>query len=186
MIEKSKKDNFAYDCLEGIVHIGVYREDWRIRGEGVLTILNKHYPVFDLMWGRGITICEPIFLKPFSDNAIMDLLMGRIRIVIGVDYEEFIRFCNLLGMNARWSTPKEFQKMIKQTPMKSKAFFSHKNKGIIIEEKGQEQNFAFIGQGLFAQIIFDHIYPSSIILNRLGIFDDLQKKLRGDIDFKNY
>lgn len=132
------------------------------------------------MQARGITICEPIFLKPFDDDTIMDLVMGRLQILIGIDYDAFINFCNLLGMNARWSTTKEFQKIVEQIRMKSKELFSFKNKGILIEEKGQKENFAFMGQGIFGRIIFDHIYPSSIILNRLGIFDNLRDKLRDD------
>lgn len=161
LVKKLDEGDWAYDCIEATVHIGVYKNDWRHYGEVTLKSLCEPFPVIDLMAGRGVTICEPIFLKPLADQQILDIVFGRIKIYIGIDFEKLIEFANLMGIKASWSTPKELQKLFDNKSYSSKEIFSFKNKGIKIDVNGQEH---FLGHGFFTKIIFDHFLPSTMIL----------------------
>lgn len=123
--------------------------------------LCEPFTFYDIMAGRGMTICEPIFLKPISDDNIIDLVLGRIKIYIGIDYNKIIEFSNDLGIKSSWSTSKELHKYLDNSKYNSKEIFSFKNKGIKIAIDGRE---AFLGQGFFTKIIFDNLLPSTMLL----------------------
>lgn len=175
LINQLDEKDWAYDCIEAIVHIGVYKNDWRMYGQFSMKSLCDPFPFVDLMESRGIVICEPIFLKPIGDDKIIDIVLGRIKIYIGIDIEKFIEFSNLLGIKASWSSSKELHKYLDNLKYNSKEIFSFKNKGVKIEIDGKE---LFLGQGFFSKIIFDHILPSTMLLKyqssiRNSIFDNL-------------
>ena len=107
LINQLDEKDWAYDCIETIVHIGVYKNDWRMYGQFSMKSLCDPFPFVDLMASRGIVICEPIFLKPIGDDKIIDIVLGRIKIYIGIDFEKFIEISNLLGIKASWSSSKE-------------------------------------------------------------------------------
>ncbi|WP_269686398.1 hypothetical protein [Flavobacterium lacustre] len=161
LIKKLDEKDWAYDCIEGIVHLGVYKNDWRMHGQFTMKSLCKAFPFYDLMTGRGVTICEPIFLKPIIDENIIDLVLGRIKIYIGIDYDKLIEFSNELGVKASWSSSKELHKYLDNSKYNPKEIFSFKNKGIKIEIDGRE---AFLGQGFFSKILFDNILPSTMLM----------------------
>lgn len=159
LINKLENSDWAYDCVEAIVHIGVYKNEMRFLGPNLIKNLCNDFPVYDLMSGRGITMCEPIFLKPLLDGTVIDIVLGRIRVFIGIDINKFLEFCIVLGINAKWSTAKELQKY--KEMYNSKEIFSYQNKGIKMELNGRE---VFLGYGFFVKIIYDHMLPSTMIL----------------------
>lgn len=161
LINQLDKKDWAYDCIETIVHIGVYKNDWRKYGRSSMKSLCDPFPIVDLMESRGIVICEPVFLKPIGDDKIIDLVVGRIKIYIGIDYDRFIEFSNFLGIKASWSSSKELHKYLDNSKYNSKEIFSFNNKGIKIEIDDKE---LFLGLGFFSKMIFDHILPSTMLL----------------------
>ncbi|MCB9324013.1 MAG: hypothetical protein H6571_09795 [Lewinellaceae bacterium] len=173
LIQKSKTETFAYTIIENIVNIGVYRDNMRFWGPNALKALNKNFPVHDIMSARGITISEPVFLKPFPEEDIFDIVFDRVKIYIGIDYDEFILLCKNLGLPADWSSKKELSQLLQSLPFKSKEVFSFDNRGIKIEDKSIKSDKLFLGMGLFGRIIFDQIRPSSIIINRKAFFDKI-------------
>lgn len=170
LINKLEDKDWSYDCVEAIVHIGVYKNEWRLYGQAAMDSLCKPFPYIDIMSGRGTAICEPIFLKPIADDKIIDIVMGRIKIYIGIDFEKFIEFSNHLGIKASWSTSKELHKYLDSFKYNSKEIFSFNNKGIKIEIDGQE---LFLGQGFFGKIIFDHFLPSTMLLKYQNSIKDI-------------
>lgn len=172
LIKKLDEKDWAYDSVEGIVHVGVYKNDWRLYGQATMQGLCVPYPFRDLMTGRGVTICEPIFLKPMLDDKILDIVLGRIKIYIGIDFDKFIEFCNTLGIKASWSTSKELHKYLESGKYNAKEIFSFKNRGIKMEIDGKE---VFLGYGFFTKIIFDNILPSTMILKYQNTLNDLNE-----------
>lgn len=161
LINQLDEKDWAYDCIEAIVHIGVYKNDWRLYGQFSMKELCDPFPFVDLMISRGIAICEPVFLKPIGDDKIIDLVLGRIKIYIGIDVEKFIEFSNHLGIKASWSSSKELHKYLDSSKYNSGEIYSFNNKGIKIEIDGLE---LFLGRGFFSKMIFDHILPSTMLL----------------------
>lgn len=167
LIKQLDEKDWAYDCIEAIVHVGVYKNDCRFYGRFSMKKLCDPFPFVDLMVSRGIAICEPIFLKPIGDDKIIDLVLGRIKIYIGVDVEKFIEFSNFLGIKASWSSSKELHKYLDNSKYNSREIYSHNNKGVKIEIDSQE---LFLGHGFFSKIIFDHILPSTMLLKYQSSF----------------
>jgi hypothetical protein len=163
LIEKSKERDWAFTSIEGILNVGVYRNDWRLHGNMVLRQLNE-YPIYDLRGTMTVDISEPIFMKPFPDDMLTDIAFGKVRILINIDYDKLIEFANNIGLFMRWSTSKEFASIAGKLPMKSHEIFSFKNKGLVIDYKGQ---LMFIGMGFISRLIFDHKTPQVQLINRL-------------------
>lgn len=160
LFKQLEEKDWAYDCIEAIVHVGVYKNDWRLYGQPTMKGLCKPYPFYDLISNRRL-ISEPIFMKPFTDKQILDIILGRVKIYIGIDYEKFIEFSNFLGIKASWSTSKELHKYLDNKSYSPKEIFSFENRGIKVDILSQQM---FLGQGFFTKIIFDQILPSTMLL----------------------
>lgn len=173
LLGQLKSQDWAYTCVGAIVHIGVYKDDWRVYGQFAMEQLCDPFPFLDLMASRGILICEPIFLKPFPENVIMDIVLGRIKVFIGINYNNFIEFSNDLGVRASWSTPKELQKYLQKFVHNKREIFSNDNKGIKLEIDGNE---IFVGHGFFTKIVFDHFLPETMILKYVGTISEIFNK----------
>lgn len=156
-----EEKDWAYDCIQAIVHVGIYKNDWRLFGQVTMKGLCKPFPFYDLISNRGMLISEPIFVKPFTEKQILDIILGRVKIYIGVDYEKFIEFANFLNIKASWSTSKELHKYLDNKSYNPKEIFSFQNKGIKVEILGQQM---FLGGGFFMKIIFDQILSSTMLL----------------------
>lgn len=161
LFKQLEEKDWAYDCIEAIVHVGVYKNDWRLYGQATMKGLCKPFPFYDLLSSRGMIISEPIFMKPFTEKQILDIVLGRVNIYIGVDYEKLIEFANFLGIKASWSTSKELHKYLDNKSYSPKEIFSFENKGIKADILGQTM---FLGKGFFMKIIFDQILPSTMLL----------------------
>lgn len=173
LLGQLRSKDCAYTSVGAIVNIGVYKNDWRVYGQFTMKQLCDPFPFIDLMASRGVLICEPIFLKPFPENVIMDIVFGRIKVFIGIDYNNFIKFSNDLGVGASWSTAKEFQKYLQKFLYDKREIFSIDNKGIKLEIDGNE---LFVGHGFFTKILFDHFLPETMILKYVGMIADIGNK----------
>ncbi|WBS74046.1 hypothetical protein PF438_14210 [Elizabethkingia meningoseptica] len=177
LLSQLKSQDWAYTCVGAIVHIGVYKNDWRVYGQFAMEQLCDPFPFIDLMSSRGVMICEPIFLKPFPEDVIMDIVFGRIKVFIGIDYNNFIKFSNDLGVDASWSTAKELQKYLQKFTYNKREIFSIDNKGIKLEIDGNE---IFVGHGFFSKILFDHFLPETMILKYVGMISDIVNRKKQD------
>jgi hypothetical protein len=166
LIKKLDSQDYAYTCIMNIIHIGAYKNDWREFGKPLLIQLNNNFPVHDLMSTIGITISEPIFAKPFENNSIIDIALGHIKIYIGINYDMLIELGNDLNLPMRWSSKKELADILNNSKGNSKEIFSYDNKGIIIENRKNENINMFIGQGMCIRLMYDHISPDTLIQNR--------------------
>lgn len=170
LIQESEGKKWACTCIEGIINIGVYREEWRGEvGEFALKQMNRDFPVHDLRATLDIKICENIFSKPFPEEMIIDILFGKIQVLIGIDYEALIHRGKDVGLPLRWSTPKELNDVRAASPLKSKEILSVGNKGLVIDD-GKKK--AFVGAGFMIRLIFDHLTPTIELANRLAVLKD--------------
>lgn len=160
LFKQLEEKDWAYECIESIVHVGVYKKDWRLYGQLTMKGLCKPFSFYDLISSRRL-ISEPIFMKPFTDKQILDIVLGRVKIYVGIDYEKFIEFSNFLGIKASWSTSKELHKYLDNKSYSPKEIFSFENRGIKVDILEQQM---FIGQGFFMKILFDQLLPSTMLL----------------------
>lgn len=180
LLEQLKEEDWAYTNIWGVVNVGVYKNQSRSNGKFILGFLNKGFPVHDAT-SLGVNISEPIFAKPlyWGGQNIIDIALGRIKIYIGIDFDEFIRFANDLGLPLRWSSKKELSKMLSALKgINTKEIFSFNNKGLIIEDEETKGNPMFVGQGMLARIIYDQVSPLTLVKNRILGFQQFKEELK--------
>lgn len=161
--EQLKDKNWAYGVLENAcVHIGMYKNDGRLMAPfAIKEILSKKTQNFIVVDFQGIieNVSSPLFAKPFNPDFLIDILVGNIKVIIGIDFDSLIDMFNDIGLKARWLTEKETAKM-KQNE-KIKTIFAVKGRAIGIS--GQKKNKEVIlGGGIISKILYDNIYPSNI------------------------
>jgi len=162
----SKTKKWAYDCIDGLVHIGVYREDWRFEmGKEALTQANNNYPIYDIRMCLD-TLGEPLFCKPFPDDMIMDILTGNVIIYLGIDYEGLIYWYNQFSdFPLRWSSRNELQQLKDDKTIDITGIVVHERKALIKELTTNLKGF--IGYGFVFRILLDHNKPLIQIMNRI-------------------
>src|SRR5690606_26016656 len=116
LINDSKEKDWAYDVIDECLHIGAYRNNWTSYGSSVLEYIVKQITAKDiksiaLLNNLNIQITEPLFLKPFDNKTILELLSGEVMIYMVLDYEQIIKKFNAQGVKANWSSKKETHKI---------------------------------------------------------------------------
>jgi hypothetical protein len=170
---------WAYTCLDNCLHIGMYSEKMVQMAEFTIEQLLKqqttNYIIIDWL---SIThnLSEPIFGKHFSPDFIIDVLTGKIKIIIGLDVDALIHTFNLFGLESRWLTEKETTK-INQTS-KRKGMIIVNGRGIGVTIPGQKE--AIIFGGILSKIFYDCIKPTSIATTMLNstITDELENEVQ--------
>lgn len=119
--------------------------------------LKPPYPVYDMLPPLyNMPLAKPVFMRPFSRDVKMDLLFGRMKLFACFDGEEFMHIANEAGNNVRWSTKKQANRKRSEN-----SGLFEVNGRYMIASSGELE--AFFGQGLFSQIVYDGMLPSSVI-----------------------
>lgn len=168
--EQLKLKTWAYTCIEGCVHIGMYR------GEGLVTMAptviksilegkTKHHYVVD--WLQLLDqVAEPVFAKLFDQEFILDFLTSQVKIIIGLDLDALMHTFNVFGLQTEWMTTKETS-VFKNSALSSQ-LVDFNNKGIKIITPNDTNSIQALGKGVLSKIVFDNIYPSNIALTILN------------------
>ena len=130
-------------------------------------ILKKNTDNYLIIDWLSITsnLSEPIFGKPFSPEFIIDILTGKVKIIIGLDADALIKTFNVFGLKANWLTEKETSKR-KQTAV-TKGIVVINKKGIVVHLPSGEEITIF--GGIISKILYDSIKPSSVANSILSI-----------------
>ena len=157
--------NWDYNIVDGCLHIGMYKNESRIMADGVIeAIVAKETDNFLIIDWMSITenLSEPIFLKPFPTDFIIDILTGEIKVIMALNFDKMIEFFNQLGLETKWLTEKETMKH-KQNKIRE-GFLEVNKRGISIKVDG---NDVIIYGGIISKIFYDTIRPSSIAVSFL-------------------
>jgi hypothetical protein len=158
LFEKLKTKDWAYDLIEDIVYVGIYKNAFLHIGGEVLSDVVKlntdiDYPVFEYMSQLDIPLKEPMFYKPFGKEVLFDLMFGRITMFVAVDFNKLLELFNDLGVEANWVKVKGDRKS------NSGAFLWNNQ---IIKVK-TTQGYITLGDTFLVRLLFDNLYPSSVV-----------------------
>lgn len=171
---KLKDQNWAHGVLDnGCVHLGLYKDKGLAMApiviEGILKMQTKNYMMIDFM-SIVDNVSQPIFAKPFDPEFLIDILTGKIKLIIGIDFDLFIAMFNDVGLKARWLSNKETIKNKEKEVRKT--MFVINGKGIEIASRNQKSTM-IVGGGIISKILYDNIYPSNIAFTlREGILGE--------------
>lgn len=168
--EKLRNGTSAYTCIEGCLHIGMYR------GESIPTVApvavkfvveqaTENYILID--WA-SITdqVSEPIFAKPFDTEFILDFLTGQIKVIMALDIDALMYTFNAFGLQADWMTTKETMKF--KGGGLGKQIVEFKNKGVKLTLSDKADRMGALSGGIVSKILYDNILPSNLALSMLN------------------
>ena len=104
-------------------------------------------------------LAYPIFLQPFSDKHIMDIVMGRKIVKLTIDIEKWLETFKEDKLSYRWLSKKETARANNEAKGKIGIFNLDGRAVEIFDERGITQQ---IGEGIFSRM-FTHLNtPSSL------------------------
>jgi hypothetical protein len=166
--ESLNEQIWAYGIVDNCLHIGMYKEAALPKAPVVIKSLleadTENYVLVDWM-SIVNNLSEPIFAKPFPPEFIIDVLTGKIKIIVGLNLDLMMKLFTDLGIETTWMSTKQTAK-IKQQKI-SNGLVEKKNRGISMKlPDGQEM---IMYGGMISKIIYDCIKPSSIAISMLSL-----------------
>lgn len=169
--EKLKEKKWAYTVIDNCLYMGMYRdEEIAMAGFAIKQILKKQTDNYIIIDWLSITqnLSEPIFSKPFPREFIIDILIGKVKVILGINFDALIKIWNAVGLKTRWLSTKETARF-KQNALKKGMVVINK-RGIAV--KIQEKEEMIISGGTISKILYDNVRPVNIALSMLSIVDD--------------
>lgn len=161
--EDLKKRVWAYNVVDTCLHIGMYRDLGIPMAQfAIKHILESETKNFIIIDWLSITnnLSEPIFMKPFPPDFIVDFLSGKIKIIMGLNFDALINTFNVFGLKTRWLTEKETILLKQKSPRKGVLEI---NKRGIISYISKDISVYIMG-GTISKILYDNFLPSNVAL----------------------
>src|SRR5690606_17591143 len=163
---------WVYSVVENCLHIGMYRDKGvAMAGIAIEEILKKETENFVIVDWLSITnnLSQPIFAKPFPPDFIVDVLTGKIKIILGINLDNLIEFFNILGIKTKWLTKKETAKAKQKEIRKGMVVINNRAISMNLPNLGGE---VIMSGGTISKILYDNILPSNIALSLLSIVQE--------------
>lgn len=162
LIELDTKD-WAYTIVENSLMVGCYQGMMKRAGRYTLrslaqTSFHGNFVTINFRQGLGTTLAEPVFLKPFREDDIFDIVFDRTRVFLVLDLDWLIEAFRERGANASWLSGKETAKLRQQN--KSERPFEFNGRAIAVENAEWS---LILGDGSLRRILFDNLLPSSVV-----------------------
>ncbi|MGB2842583.1 MAG: hypothetical protein WBC40_08950 [Halobacteriota archaeon] len=177
-ISRAKEKGWYYGTFDGCIWIGVYlpsvfpdpsivfrlaclADISHIKEIPIEKISEKEdmilpYPVVDIRQGFYTPLAIPLFLRNIPPEYILDIIMGRIQILLYFDFDIWFKMAENIGIGGKWSTRKQASKQKRII----KDIFCVKNRIPMLEVNGREM---YAGDGILVRVLFDGITPKSAL-----------------------
>jgi hypothetical protein len=176
LLEKCTQKGYAISIIEGCLLIGVYETDKfpSVAFEAWAKGLGIKMPIVDLRQSMSDPLGYPIFLQPFKDDYILDIIQGKKVVKMTIDINAWMRTFEKDRIKWRWLSEKETARINSKFKGKS-GIFRLEKKGIEIEnENGVTQ---YIGEGIFSRIFTQFNTLSSIKKLLIAIMEKEELKI---------
>lgn len=164
-----KDKTWAYTVVEECIHIGMYRDEGLLLTRAIPEIMKATAENYFIIDWLSITrnLSAPIFIKPFPPEFIIDIMTGKIKVIMGLDLDALIELFNLSGIPARWMSKKETTKAKEGFADKTLIIVNHRG---ISYKLGEHE--IFMGGGIASKLLYDCIRPSNIASTLLSAYED--------------
>lgn len=164
MFAELRDKTWSFNGVENIVVIGMYRDDSialcdEIFKKAVELTCGKVYPIFPYQQQLFLPVNEPFFQNPIGIDKVMDIIMGRIRVLFCIDFEALIAYFKINGFDAGWLSKKETQKLNESRDKRERPF-AFENRSIFIEKDGKK---VILGDTFISKLVFDNLEPASLM-----------------------
>jgi hypothetical protein len=175
---KAKEKGWYYGTFDGCIWIGVYlpgvfpdpsivfrlaclADISHIKENPIEKISEQEdkilpYPIADIKQGFYIPLAIPLFLRNIPLEYILDIIMGRIQILLYFDFDVWFKIAENVGIKGKLSTRKQAAKQKRAI----KDLMCVKNRIPMLEVDGREM---YVGDGILVRVLFDGITPKSAL-----------------------
>lgn len=173
LIQQCNKKNHAIGVIEGCLLIGIYKqgkfplvafEAWKRACDIKVPTYNMRYSLLD-------PLTQPIFLLSLPDNAITDIIMGRIIILMTLNLDDWLETFVKDGYTYHWMNKKQTSRVT--FPRIGNPLFKIDGRGIMIKNKQGAE--LMIGDGPFVRMFSSFYLPSSIRKYQEKVLDETHK-----------
>lgn len=199
MVEQAQADGMAFEVIDEWLAVGVFDPSkvehvelafahklfhWFYEGDcpdptgmtraDYAKALNIPFGVHEV--GRRVIdtpLARPIFLAPLSPDQIMDVVVGRLRILACIDFNRFVASAHAAGIDLEWSTEKQARReaSAKHPPLiVNGRFMTIVQDGITLT----------LGDGVFAQVLYDFLRPKYALPSLVNGLGDLKERWAKD------
>jgi len=158
LLKQVNNKNWAIDIIEGCLFIGAYKGNFP--GQQAFKMWTKlegfSGPIIDFRSTFYAPIAVPPFLLPLGEKTIMDIIFGRKHLVLGLNFDPWLRLARLIGLQTNYYSRKQTAKMLNDKSQFKP--YIHKDKAIKFSLNGKE---LAMGDGLVGRMLFDLVLPSS-------------------------
>jgi hypothetical protein len=184
LLDKTDRKEFAVDHVDNCLVIGaINTEDENISMLGEYdvrlyifhsfinpaTLKGALYPpdlplilntikLTDWREGFGSVVLEPVTLRQIPDQSLIDLLLGRKRLKFYFSPQEFVALCNDRGVEARFTTTKEANRL--RSSGSTKGLVNFDGQFIQLSLGG---GTITLGEGTLHEMLFNWVRPTSVI-----------------------
>lgn len=160
-LEECNKKNHAKAVVEDCLLIGIYESD-KFPSEAFdiwAETLSIRMPIYEMRYSIFEPLGFPIFLLPFPDKDIIDIIMGRKIVKMTIDIDKWLESFKQDNYAYRWMTEKETARYNSKFQGKKQLFMIN-GKGVeLIDKEGNTQQ---IGNGIFSRMFTCLNTPSSL------------------------
>jgi hypothetical protein len=162
LLELERKD-WAYTIIDNSLKIGCYKNMMKRVGKSILelltqTFLQKNCMIVNFRDGLYNPTAEPIFLKPFREDDIFDIIFDRTRVFMALNLDWIIQAFREGGIRADWLSRKETTKLLQREKYDRPFVFE----GRTISAENEKWSLLLTDAPL-RRVFFDNLLPSSII-----------------------
>ena len=165
LLQKLDSSKWAYNVIDrGCLHIGLYRDEGRLMApfliKDILSKETKNHVIIDFMSIAG-NVSEPLFAKPISPEFMIDILVGDLKLIIGLNIDALVQVFIDIGFEVEFLSEKETMKLKQREKIKVMFIINKRAIQIINPENKRTM---IVGGGIISKILFDSIYPSNIAI----------------------
>lgn len=160
LIKKARSKGYAIIVVENCLSVGVYYNDKfpkRIFSKWMKASKNRT-PIYDLRQSLIDPVSYPLFLQPFPKNTIVDIVLGRISILMSIDINTWLAPLEKEGYIVKWLSEKETRRLYGNLKGQAK-LLSINGRAIAVEK--DDFSIALQG-GLFARMFTSFNTPSAM------------------------
>jgi len=163
LILQLNKKSWSYTVLDGGLLVGCYKGIMKGAGRSALELIaqqtfRQSFLTINYRQGLEDPLSEPVFLKPFPEDDIFDIVFDRIRVYLILSLEWIIEAFSKLGANAKWLSKRETAELRQGNRHESPFIF--RDKAISIEKDDWS---LILGGGSLRRIVFDNLLPTSVV-----------------------
>ena len=121
MMVSAAKAGSAIGCIDSCLWVGVFYSTPK-QGELQENFLQEiaergasaSFPVWNLLRVSTDPRLQPMFLRDLAPDSILDIMLGKVQILVYMDWDAFFEQASQIGVCARWTTRKERREIIEE------------------------------------------------------------------------